>query len=226
MSNLQQSNRQNNLGAYVLIGLGVFFFLGQILNIDLGDFFGWLFDFSWPFWIILPGAFMLLVAFFGGKKSAPMAIPGAVVTGTGLILLMQENLNYYESWAYLWALYPVFVGSAIMFMGSRNNHDQTFKNGQKVAQIGLVLLVVFGAFFELLIFDRFGISFSHLFPLLLIGGGVLLLFRDRLLPTPSSDAKPKNDFATNGKPKNDYNPAQVNPSLQRKIDEAIAEDDK
>src|SRR5215813_518898 len=111
--------RGRAIGAVTLIGLGLLFLLGQILNVSI-------FSFLWPFFVIIPGAAFLYFAITGGKNTAGLAVPGTVVTGTGLILLYQSLTNHWESWAYAWTLYPVFVGLALTFMGRRMGDSGTY----------------------------------------------------------------------------------------------------
>src|SRR5687767_10207750 len=101
MSMIQQ-DRGRTITAVGLIGLGILFLLGQVFGFSL-------FSVLWPFFVILPGAAFLYGAFTGGKNAAGLAVPGSVITGTGLILLYQSLTNHWESWAYAWTLYPVFV---------------------------------------------------------------------------------------------------------------------
>ena len=223
--NSYRSNR--NLGATVLIGLGVLFLMAQVFNFNVWGIFGVVADFGWPFFIILPGVAVLAVGVFGPKSAAPAVIPGAVVTGTGLILLFQDWTGRFETWSYLWGLYPVFVGAAIMFLGARTGNHQQVDSGRKVMTIGAVLTVVFGVFMELIFNDGFDLMFRFGLPAILIGGGALLLLRRNATsegekaknepvyaPMPMYADKPKN----NGK----YG---ISPSLERQIDDALAEDD-
>jgi hypothetical protein len=226
MNTTRDSRR--NIGALVLIGLGVLFLLGQFFDVNLWSVFGRVFDFSWPFWIILPGAIFLLVAFLGDAKKAPLAFPGMVITGTGVILLFQDMTDRYETWSYLWGLYPVLVGLALMFVGGRTGNSGQVDAGRKTITIGLILTSVFGVFMESIFsggFDRvINLGVTFFIPLLLIGGGLYLLLR-----RPSQAAfKSKNDSYTpgsNGKPKRKLSPAAVNGNLQERIDEALAEDE-
>lgn len=216
MSDLN-SDSKRNLGAIILIVLGVLFLLSTFFNISA-------LSFSWPLFIIIPGAIMLFGAY--NQNSQALAIPGAITTGTGIILWFQAITDHWESWAYAWALYPVFTGLAIMWIAGRSQDEKAYARGRQAVSSGLLMFIGFGLFFELLIFGTFsGVLWRFALPIVLIGGGAYLLFRDRI-----HGDKAKND----GKPKRP--PAQptdadggvatgVNPNLQRQIDEALAEDD-
>ena len=171
------NNKQDNgryVGAVILIGLGAIFLLDQFVDLS---FIGSL----WPFLIILPGLAFLAVAWAGGEKSVQLAYPGIIITGTGAILLVQNMTGRFESWAYAWALYPAFVGIAMMFVGRRMRHDTTTRDGRRILYTGLILFGVFAVFFEGFIFGGLGNTFGRfVLPVLLIGVGVLMLFHGRI----------------------------------------------
>lgn len=168
------NTRSNNLGAYILIALGVLFLGAQVFNFD----FGRIFDISWPLFIIIPGVIFLVIAFTGDHRAAGFAIPGAIITGTGLILWYQDTFDRWETWAYVWTLYPVFVGAGIAFMGARNHNPQQIKTGRGFVTFGLIGFVVAAAFFELLIFGDNAAVGRWLVPgLLIVAGAYMLFFR-------------------------------------------------
>ena len=105
------------VGAAALIGLGVLFLLGQMFSMDI-------FGLGWPLFVMLPGLAFLFFAIRGDANAAPLAVPGAIVTGTGAILFYQNFTGHWESWAYAWALYPVFLGLALTFMGERTRNQK------------------------------------------------------------------------------------------------------
>jgi peptidoglycan/LPS O-acetylase OafA/YrhL len=215
-----QQDIGRRIGAATLIGVGALFLLGQVTDFDV-------FGFIWPFFVILPGAAFLFAAFNGDKNAAGLAVPGALVTGTGGILLYQNMTGHWESWAYIWALYPVFLGLALTYVGRRTDNEGTYKAGRGFVRWGGIAFIVMWAIFELAIFsgDR---PFGHLLlPLVLIGAGVILLFR-------GTGDKPKRDsvtiftgpkVVTIGKAKNGYVP-HASDKLRQEIDAALAEDDE
>jgi len=168
------NTRSNNLGAYILIAIGIIFLAAQVFDFDIGR----IFDISWPLFVIIPGVVFLFIAVTGDAKAAGFAIPGAIVTGTGLILWFQETFNRWESWAYVWTLYPVFVGAATMYLGTRLDNAAQIKSGRSLLQFGLIAFVVAAAFFELLIFNNNASIGRWLVPgLLILAGGYMLFFR-------------------------------------------------
>lgn len=207
--NTQVNNSVRTLGALVLIGLGTLFLVTNVFNIRL-DIFSW----GWPFFVILPGVACLAIALTGDRKTAGLIFPGVLVTGTGLILFAQNVTDYWESWAYIWAAYPAMVGIALMMHGRRVGKEKDVEAGRGLVNLGLILLLAFGAFFELLIFRDNDALTNVLLPILLIAaGGYLLLVRRR-----GGD----DSAVGNGeKPKND---AAISPELKRKIDAALTEE--
>lgn len=220
-----EQSQNRSAGAIILIVVGVFFLLGQFFGFSIGS----LFAFSWPFWVILPGAVMLAAAFFGSKQMSGLVVPGAIVTGTGVLLLFQDATGYYESWAYVWTLYPVFIGSALWFMGRRTGSDDLARRGTQSMMGGLGMFVIFGGFFELFIWGGHGLA-RFIVPLLLIGGGVLLLTGGRLpfLSDGDSDKVKNEEKARLGDLVNGdaarRAPSDVDPALQREIDDALRRD--
>ena len=169
-----QTNRSNAgalIGGAVLIAFGLLALAGQIFRgVDWG--------FLWPFIIIAIGALFFVAMYTGGKQTAGFAIPGSIVGGIGLVLLFQNITNHWESMSYFWTLIILFVGAGIYIMGWYGGDANQKKSGLGVMKVGLILFIIFGAFFEL-IFSSFN---NLLFPILLILlGGYLIVTRSGLL---------------------------------------------
>ena len=191
-----------------LIGLGVLFLLAQWTGFS---FLGLL----WPLFIIIPGAVFLYFAFNGDRHAAGLAVPGAMITGTGGILFYQNLTGHWESWAYVWALYPVFLGLALVFIGRRTGSDSTVRTGDGFVKWGLIGFVALWALFELFIFGGNKWMVTTLLPLVLIAAGAFMLLRSR------SQEKFKVAHSGNG-----YHKAKHGgDTLQEKIDAALNEDD-
>jgi hypothetical protein len=217
-----QQDIGRRIGAVVLIGLGVLFLLGQTLRFDV-------FGFGWPFFVLVPGLAFLYFAIRGDANAAPLAVPGAIVTGTGAILFYQNFTNHWESWAYAWALYPVFLGLALTFMGERTGNQTTLSVGGGFVRWGSIAFVALWALFELVIFAGNRSFGNYLLPLVLIGAGLWLLMRGSFRRMGLE--KPKRDEAVFtgprvvvSKPKNGYAPS-ASDELRQEIDAALAEDD-
>ncbi len=155
----------------LLVGLGVLFLAQQFISFDF-----W--TFSWPFFIIVPGLLLLGVGVAAGGAASGLVIPGAIVTAVGLILMVQNATGQYQTWAYAWTLIsPTAVGVGLWLQGLRTGNLRTRASGQRMIVIGLVMFVIFGAFFELVInISGWGDNVSDVvFPILLILVGVVLL---------------------------------------------------
>jgi hypothetical protein len=217
----QTSNRDTRLIAQILIGLGVVFLLGQVLNISWAGL-------LWPFFVIAPGLPFLYFA-HSERKNAGLIFPGIIITGTGLLLLYQNLTGHWESWAYAWALYPVMVGLGLQFNGERNGSDGEVKTGRGMVRYGLMGFAGLALLFELLIFGGlFGGLTGLLWPLALVAGGAYLLMNYRKGGT-GTVAPSKRKVASPEKPKrnieqDDGPSAEIDPELRRKIDAALAED--
>jgi hypothetical protein len=135
------------------------------------DFWG---DF-WPFFVIAVGVMFFAGMFAGGKSTSGLAIPGTIIAGIGLILLVQNLTNYYESWAYAWALIIIFVGLGVYIMGWVGGSSSQRKSGGGLMRLGLILFLIFGAFFEMLF--RSSTWADYFFPVGLILLGLYLVLR-------------------------------------------------
>jgi hypothetical protein len=208
------SNMSRSTGAFVLIGLGVVFLLAQIFDFS---FWGAL----WPLIVMIPGLAFLYFAYNGDKGASGLIFPGAIITGTGAILLYQNLTNHWESWAYAWTLYPVFVGMGLVFMGRRTHNEGQYKTGQGMIRWGAIAFAGFWVLFELLIFGGDRIFGNWLLPVVLIGVGVLLLLRrGESVPV---KRKVGGDVYYETKPKKGTR--SYSDELQAKIDAALAEPD-
>ncbi len=198
-----------------LIALGILVFFGQLTGL------GGMFSTLWPLLVVVPGLAFLYFAYTGDKHVAGLAVPGTVITGTGLILFYQNITGHWASWAYIWTLYPLFVGLALRFMAQRTGDEGTQKASSILMRIGAVGFIIGAIFFELMIFGHGGVFGNLALPIVLVAlGGFLLMSGKKGQFYGSYAAKRKVDhFYRNGKYKN-------SDRLQQQIDEALAEDDK
>jgi hypothetical protein len=135
---------------------------------------------GWPLFVLLPGL-LLLGGMFLGRDGAALAIPGAVVTTIGLILLLQNATGRFETWAYVWALIPAAAGLGQLIQSGATGSETQARDGRRALLTGLTLFAAFGLFFEILIFGTWTRSglWNFLLPAALIGGGLYLLARQR-----------------------------------------------
>ena len=157
--------------------------------IALGVVFGAGVSAFWPLFVLIPGLIFLAVAARGGRATAPFAIPGMIISGTGLLLLAQNLTGYWDSWSYAWTLYSVFLGMGLAMMG-RLLGDQAFEVlGRVLILVGSVAFVVLGLLMEVVVR---GLG-AEPWPLLLIGMGLLLLARPFTLRRALAPKKKKQD---------------------------------
>jgi len=158
---MDKRRRSSLIGGLVLVLLGLLILAIQLLpGIQL--------LFSWP-WIIV--GFGLVVFLVGTATGVPaLAIPACLIGGLGGILYYQNATGDWDSWAYIWALIPGFVGLGIVLSGLLGeNRTDTMRAGGLLILISLVLFAVFGSFFGAL-----GLMGDY-WPVLLILLGLVLL---------------------------------------------------
>jgi hypothetical protein len=160
------------LGA-ILIALGGLFLLVQTM-VD-----PW--RFAWPFFVIIPGVLFFVGAIYGGRTASGLAIPGSIITTTGLILLYQNTFDQWQTWAYVWALIgPTSVGFGIWLHGNLGDEPGARRVGLRLMEIGAVLFIAFFTFFELML-NLSGFAFGPvgrlIGPLALVAIGLYLLIR-------------------------------------------------
>jgi hypothetical protein len=162
-----QTNRSNVgalLGGALLIACGLLTLASQTFhNVDWG--------LLGTLTIIGFGALLFVLMFASGKSAAVLAIPGSIVGGVGLVLLIQNITHHWQSMAYFWTLIILFVGVGIYLMGWYSGDANQKRSGVNTMKVGVILFVIFGALFEM-IFSSFN---NILFPFLLILLGVYLI---------------------------------------------------
>jgi len=167
------STKRNNgsmVAGSLLILFGLLALLGQLFR---GFNFWGIF---WPFIVIGFGLMFFVGMLLGGKSVAGLAIPGSIITMSGLMMFFQNLTGYWESWSYSWTVILISVGLGIFIMGLYNGNEGSRRAGLRVMKTGLILLVVFGAFFELIFSasQPFGLR-QILFPAALILVGIYLV---------------------------------------------------
>ena len=127
----------------LLVLIGAILLAGQYVRVDIGHY-------GWPFFVIAPGVLILFVALSArGAVSEGLAILGSIVTVTGLILLVQDATDHYESWAYAWALIvPGAIGLGMILYGLIARRPGNVRSGTRLVAIALVLFLLGAAFFE------------------------------------------------------------------------------
>jgi len=104
----------------------------------------------WPFIIIGFGALFFVGMFLLGKSFAWMAIPGSIIVANGLMLFLQNLTGHWETWSYSWTVIIMSIGAGIYIMGAWQGDASRRRAGVKLFEVGAVLFVIFGAFFEII----------------------------------------------------------------------------
>jgi hypothetical protein len=176
-------NTGSLVGGSLLIIFGVLALLGKLFqNFNFWNTF-------WPFFIIGVGLLFFVGMFAGGKSVSGLAIPGSIITAIGLMLFYQNITSHWESWSYGWTVILMAVGLGIFIMGAWGQNESQRAAGLRVLRIGLIMFIIFGAFFELIFTAGmpFGLR-SIIFPAALILLGVyLIVMRSGLLPSGRSN---------------------------------------
>src|SRR5215510_8735864 len=135
-----QTNRSNVgplIAGAVLIAFGLLALAGQIFrDVNWGA--------LWPLMIIGLGMLFFVAMFAGGKQAAGFAIPGSIVGGIGLMLLIASITHHWESMAYLWTLIILYIGAGIYLAGWYGGDATQKDSGWRVMKVGLMLFVIFG----------------------------------------------------------------------------------
>jgi cell wall-active antibiotic response 4TMS protein YvqF len=160
------------VGGTLLIAFGLLSLASQLFR----NVVNW--SYLWPVAVIFFGALFFAGMFLGGRRVSGLAIPGSIMTGIGLMLLYQNLTSHWESWAYSWTLIVVLVGVGIYAAGVYGRYESQKRAGIKLMKIGLILFVLFGAFFEMIFSMDRSLGFRGLlFPSLLIVLGIYLIIR-------------------------------------------------
>ena len=182
-----QRNVGSLVGGALLIIFGALALVGQLFrNLDFWGTF-------WPFIIIGFGLLFFVGMFAGGRSVSGLAIPGSIITIIGLMLFYQNISGHWESWSYGWTVILMSVGVGIYIMGMWGQKSSQRAAGLGVLRIGVILFIVFGAFFELIFTAGrpFGLR-SVIFPVgLILLGAYLILSRTGLLSfgSPKADSE-------------------------------------
>ncbi|MBK9124757.1 MAG: hypothetical protein IPM16_16775 [Chloroflexi bacterium] len=158
----------------------------------------------WPLFVLIPGVVLLYRALTGrDRESVDMIFPGTIVTATGLILFYQSLSGHWESWAYIWAVYPILTGFAMRWRGERvSKYEHEIRIGNDMMRYGAMGLVGAVVFFEVLIFRSVNVQF--------IGIGLIALGVIYLVATRRNIARTTAFSDLVGKAKNDGEKAKVN----------------
>jgi peptidoglycan/LPS O-acetylase OafA/YrhL len=151
--------RSSSVWGVTLILLGVFFISGQFFPRVFDN------DRLWPFSVIGVGAAFLVLA--ASSAVGPLAIPGCIMGGIGVMLYWQNATHNWESWAYAWTLIPGFIGIGFLVWGLINRRLRRLLRSNLVL-VGVSLLAFF-------IFWTLFTNGQWTWPLIIVGMGAIFL---------------------------------------------------
>ena len=103
-------------------------------------------NFTWPMWTIAAGLVVFLIGLLTGAPG--MSVPASIIAGIGGILYYQNQTGDYDSWSYMWALIPGFVGVGTILAGLLGeNPRRNLAHGLNLIVISVVLFLVFATLF-------------------------------------------------------------------------------
>jgi hypothetical protein len=139
---MEQSRRGTITFGVLLILLGGWFLALQVVP----GLSAWADNFlDWPVWVIGVGLVFLVAAVLGGTPG--LAVPAAIISGTGGILYYQNVTGDWDSWAYLWTLYPGFVGIGVFLSHAlEGNLNKAVREGGGGIVASAFLFGIFGSF--------------------------------------------------------------------------------
>ena len=141
----QESNPGNLVLGGILIVIGILFFVREFTG---PNFWHW----SWPLIVLAAGGMFFAGAFARPGHASGLAIPASIITTTGLILLFQNTLHLWQTWAYAWALIvPTSIGVGLWLKGWLDGKSHQQEVGRRMAEIGFLIFLGFAAFFELIL---------------------------------------------------------------------------
>lgn len=164
---MNPTNRGSLVIGLILIGLGILFFLFNIIpGLNAAA--------LWPmiFLILALGFFAPPLLWPKAREGlAGLFIPGAIMLMLGVIFFYDTLTNDWASWAYAWTLIPGGVGLGL-WLGSwyGNWGKDSMAVGQWMLAISVLVFGLFGTLFGSPVLKVAG-------PILLIVGGVLLMAR-------------------------------------------------
>jgi hypothetical protein len=162
----------------LLVLLGTLVLLGQALELELGGV-------GWPFFVIVPGLGLLgLGLATPGRLGEVLATVGGMVTMVGLVLLVQNATDRFDTWAYAWTLvFLVGAGFGRWLVGVVRGRGELAASGAWLVAAGLVGFLGLAVFFEVVVGlsgHRSGSAGRYVLAAVLILAGLGLLGR-RLL---------------------------------------------
>jgi len=159
-------NRGSIFGAFLLIGLGVLFLILDIVGVPMTK--------TWPIIFFALGAVCFLPPLLWPSLRTGLAgfcIPGGLLLSLGAIFLYNTLSGDWASWAYAWILLNAGIGLGIVLAAWVGGW------GREVSSIGWWMFVVSAVVFSIFATLFGGPMLKTAGPVMLILGGIWLIFR-------------------------------------------------
>jgi hypothetical protein len=165
------------LGGLLLL-LGILVLAGQAVDVDVGRV-------GWPFFVIVPGLGLLGLGLASdGRVGEVLAMVGGIISVNGLVLLVQNATDRFDTWAYAWTLvFVVGPGIGRWLVGVVRGRGDLAASGGWLIAVGLAGFLGLAVVFELVVGiggGGYGAAGRYGLAALLILAGLVLLGR-RLL---------------------------------------------
>jgi hypothetical protein len=163
---MQRTERSRLAFGILLILIGLVFLAARFFPVLTS----WIqIEITWPLIVVAVGLLLLLIGLLAGAPD--MAVPACIVAGIGGILYWQNATGHWESWEYVWALIPGFVGVGILLSAVLGGSRRGLGSGVWLIFLSLLLFAIFGSFFG-------GLGYlGPYWPVLLILLGIVVLIR-------------------------------------------------
>ncbi|CDQ18193.1 hypothetical protein SAMN05192559_10261 [Halobacillus karajensis] len=155
-------NKQNSLVGFLLIGIGIYFFIRHLNIPELAPFY------SWPALVSIIGLAFLLHSYWAKDHST--LFTGIIIAGFGFHFLAIKHMPFWEDH---WGIYLIIIGAAFLF------HYKKAKKGlvPALSLLGIGLFALFAPtnpdWFQWI--QEIFLLIERFWPLVLIIFGVYLL---------------------------------------------------
>jgi len=167
----------------VIVLLGLAFLADLIFELNL-------FTKYWPVGLVLLGLPLILAVIGNRTAVAILAVPGSLLITLGLILLMQNMLDLWTSWAYIWTLLISALGLGLLILGCAIRQRALYPWAGVLIGLGLLLFLILGGVFEYIFHisqNKAGVNILLAGALILFGIYLIFLrsfFKPRRKPMP------------------------------------------
>jgi hypothetical protein len=157
--------------AYSVIAVGVALLAANIFHIEL-------INILWPGFVLAPGLLLLWPAHSStAHRNHPLsflAVPGAFIVMTSLLLFMMNLPDHFEAWAYSWTLAFAAAAAGLTYIDRFEPAHHIHEKAHKFIRRMSYLFIGFAVFFELVVFG----NLTPWLPIALIGYGLYMLVKN------------------------------------------------